>query len=105
VVWNRSSNSATDVPGCASNCFPVAWSHDGASLFLASKVTHDHFEITQVNIRTKQRKPWKTVGSNDAPGVEGAVTLVVAPDADAYAYSMHLLLSSLDVVDGWRGFS
>jgi hypothetical protein len=102
VVWNRATNTLADVPGCGSNCFPVAWRHDGTCLFVASKVNHDHFDITEVNLRSKERKPWKSVGPKNAPGVEAAVTVVVAPEAGAYAYSMHLLLSSLDVVDGWR---
>ena len=99
IVWQRETNAVTDVLGCRPNCFPVAWNKDGTSLFVACSV-NNRFDISEVKMKTKQQTPWRTVGSN-VPGVEGVTTVVVAPESSTYAYSMHLLLSNLYVVDGW----
>lgn len=78
---------------------PVAWSANGNSLFL---LTSDHsvYSIVEFSTATAQITSWKTIAPQDAATFMGLAGIAAAPNSDAYAYSAHLTLSRLYVVDG-----
>lgn len=78
---------------------PVAWSANGKSLFL---LTSDHsvYSIVEFSTATAKITSWKTIAPQDAATFMGLAGIAAAPNSDAYAYSAHLTLSRLYVVDG-----
>jgi WD40 repeat protein len=79
---------------------PIAWSRDGNELFLLTS-GGSTIRLVKTGLRSGKVETWKTLAPSDAPGFAGLGGVVAAPDAGAYAYSSHLDLSRLYVVDGW----
>jgi DNA-binding beta-propeller fold protein YncE len=75
---------------------PVAWSADGANLYVAT-LGDKPDRILKVNLRSGRRELRKTIAG---PGLHLS-SVVAAPEADAFAYSSEFSLSRLYVVDGW----
>jgi serine/threonine protein kinase/Tol biopolymer transport system component len=79
--------------------FPIAWSPDGGSLFVnRSGVTP---EVRVVNLRTGERRLWKTFMPPDPAGVD-VVYPVLTRDGRFYSYSYDRTLAELYLVDGVR---
>jgi DNA-binding winged helix-turn-helix (wHTH) protein len=75
---------------------PVGWSADGANVFVAT-IGDKPDRILQVNLRSAKQEVWKTIAG---PGLN-VTSVVVAPEAGAFAYSTEFFLSRLYLVDGW----
>jgi WD40 repeat protein len=99
IVFDLRSNTSRALPR-ADSAIPVAWSRDGNDLFLLT-FSDSTNRIVKTDLRSGEVETWKTIAPSDAPGFEGLGGAVAAPDAGAYAYSSHLDLSRLYVVDGW----
>jgi len=75
---------------------PVAWSADGATLYVATLAGKPN-RILKMNLRSGQCGIWKTFANS---GLR-LTSVVIAPEAGAFAYSTEFFLSRLYVVDGW----
>jgi len=90
----HSGQSQPFLPG--ERAAPVAWSADGANVFVAT-IGNKPDRILQVNLRSAKQEVWKTIAG---PGLS-VTSVVVAPEAGAFAYSTEFFLSRLYLVDGW----
>jgi eukaryotic-like serine/threonine-protein kinase len=90
----RNLQSQPFLPG--QRAAPVAWSADGASLYVAT-LGGKPDRVLKLNLQSGQREIWKTIAG---PGVR-LTSVVVAPEAGAFAYSTEFFLSRLYLVDGW----
>ncbi|MBV9033894.1 MAG: winged helix-turn-helix domain-containing protein [Acidobacteriaceae bacterium] len=79
---------------------PVAWSEDGHHLY-AARIGGATTELVSLALDTGQVEPWKTIPASESPEFAGLASVVAAPQAGTYAYSRHLNLSRLYLVDGW----
>jgi DNA-binding winged helix-turn-helix (wHTH) protein/Tol biopolymer transport system component len=103
IIFDRRSNTSRALAKTDS-AIPVAWSKDGNDLFVltfGNSTNNATNRIVKIDLRSGEVETWTTIAPSNAPGFEGLGGAVAAPDADAYAYSSHLDLSRLYVVDGW----
>jgi len=82
------------------SAMPVAWSEDGHHLY-AARIDETTTELVSLALDTGQVEPWKTIPASKSPEFAGLASVVAAPQAGTYAYSRHLNLSRLYLVDGW----
>lgn len=81
--------------------WPILWSADGRSL-LVTRLDVSPTEVYLVDIRTGERRLWKTFVPPDPAGVENSFGewVVPTPDGRSYSYSYMRNLSELYLVDG-----
>ena len=89
------------VPGIGANEVPTGWSSDGRSLFVL-RYGELPARVTQVDVATGQRKPWKDLVPADAAGIDTISGILMTPDAKAYVYSYVRTLSDLYLVEGLK---
>jgi hypothetical protein len=88
---------------------PIRWSVDGKALYLAleggqrGSGTAFWVAVDRWELATGTRTPWKRFDLPSSPTVLGFTNLVIAPEADAWAYSYGIQQASdLFVVKGIR---
>jgi hypothetical protein len=82
-----------------SNGYPVAWNKTGDLYYLVH--SDSNFQIDRLNLTTGKSEGWKAISIGDTPSFAGLAGVAVAPEADAYVYSIHLNQSQLFLVRGW----
>lgn len=97
-IFDLSTKAIQPLPAALQDT-PVAWSADGKSLFLLTS-SHSVYSILEFFIPTGTITSWKTISPQNAATFVGMAGVAAAPNSDAYAYSAHLNLSHLYVVDG-----
>jgi serine/threonine protein kinase/Tol biopolymer transport system component len=86
------------VPGLKPGDRPIEWSADGRSLFVArSESTPARLYV--INLRTGERRLWKSFTPPDPAGV-ATVDPLVTPDGKSYFYNYPRVLTELYVMDG-----
>ena len=100
-IYSVADGQARPMPGVERDELPAAWSSDGRSLFvfLRGEVPS---RITQVDLSTGQRKPWKTIAPPDSAGIDTIGGVMMALDGKAYVYSYVRTLSDLYLVEGLK---
>lgn len=81
--------------------FPIAWSDDGKSVFMADMGTVGA-AISRVDVATGTRTPWKTLLPSDSAGVTTVRFVRIRHDGRTYAYSYVRRLSQLFVISGLK---
>ncbi|HEV7428196.1 MAG TPA: serine/threonine-protein kinase [Thermoanaerobaculia bacterium] len=89
------------VPAIEPGEIPIAWSADGASLFV-HRPTALPAQVTRVTLATGARQPWKQFSPTDPAGVYKIAPICITSDGTAYAYDALRILGDLYVVDGLR---
>jgi hypothetical protein len=89
------------IPGVSTSDFPVAWSPDGRSAYFADTLEMPG-RICRVDLTTGTREETYRFGLANLSGVLRWMSVLMARDADAYAYSYVRQLSKLYVVEGVR---
>jgi serine/threonine protein kinase/WD40 repeat protein len=89
------------VPGIEPGEVPIAWSADGASLFVY-RPTALPAQVTRVTLATGARAPWKQFSPTDPAGVYKIAPICITPDGTVYAYNALRMLGDLYVADGLR---
>jgi Tol biopolymer transport system component len=79
----------------------LGWSADGRSLFLRQLVGLTAVKINRLDLASRREEMWKELRPPDPVGVQ-IYDVVVAPDADAYAYSFQRDICTLYLVSGLR---
>ncbi|MFL6466001.1 MAG: winged helix-turn-helix domain-containing protein [Bryobacteraceae bacterium] len=100
TIFNLLSKAVRKMPA-AMNVAPVAWSEDSRSVYVA-RMDGATIELLKYTLDTEQAEHWKSIPISETSGFAGLASIVVAPQAGRYAYSEHLNLSRLYIVDGWR---
>jgi dipeptidyl aminopeptidase/acylaminoacyl peptidase len=77
----------------------ASWSADGASLYVATMSTAP-LRVDRLDPVTGARARWRELMPEDAVGVQQITQLELTPDARAYAYAYHRVLSTLYLVEG-----
>ena len=89
------------VPNIEPGEVPIAWSADGASLFVY-RPTALPAQVTRVTLATGAREPWKQFSPTDPAGVYKIAPICITPDGTSYAYNALRMLGDLYVADGMR---
>jgi Tol biopolymer transport system component/predicted Ser/Thr protein kinase len=89
------------VPGAQANEAPVGWSSDGRVLFVF-RFGEIPARVTQIDVVTGQRKPWKELVPADAAGIDTISGVMMTPDAKAYVYAYVRTLCDLYLVEGLK---
>jgi hypothetical protein len=89
------------VPAIEPGEIPIAWSADGASLFV-HRPTALPAQVTRVTLATGAREPWKQFSPTDPAGVYKIAPICITADGTAYAYDALRMLGDLYVADGLR---
>jgi hypothetical protein len=89
------------VPAIEPGEIPIAWSADGASLFV-HRPTALPAQVTRVTLATGAREPWKQFSPTDPAGVYKIAPICITPDGTAYAYDALRMLGDLYVADGLK---
>lgn len=89
------------VPAIEPGEVPIAWSADGASLFVYHP-TALPAQVTRVTLVTGARVPWKQFSPTAPAGVYKITPICITPDGSAYAYNALRMLGDLYVADGLR---
>jgi serine/threonine protein kinase len=86
------------------NEVPLRWSRDGKSVYLRRGGPSDlALDIDRLDLDTGRRTPWKHLSLSAFAGASGFAGIVIAPEANAYAYSYYVQQASdLFVVTGIR---
>jgi Tol biopolymer transport system component len=80
---------------------PISWSADGRSVY-AYRRRESPARIFKIDVATGKRELWKTIAPTDRAGFITIDSIVMTPDARAYAYSFQRVLTNLKVVEGLK---
>jgi Tol biopolymer transport system component len=91
------------IPGLKQGDWPIVWSADGRLLFV-TRLDVSPTQVYLVDIRTGERRLWKTFVPPDPAGVENTFGewVMPTPDGQSYSYSYRRNLSELYLVDGLK---
>ena len=89
------------VPAIEPGEVPIAWSTDGASLFVYHPSALPA-QVTRVTLATGARVPWKQFSPTEPAGVYKIAPICITPDGTAYAYDALRMLGDLYVADGLK---
>jgi hypothetical protein len=100
-IWPVAGGDPRLVPGSQPGDRPVAWSGDGASLWLFQR-GQVPAQIYQLELATGQRVLRKKLIPPDPAGVYSIDNFQITPSGDAYFYSYRRVISELYMVTGAR---
>jgi DNA-binding winged helix-turn-helix (wHTH) protein len=79
---------------------PLAFTPDGGALFVTPFAENGPCVVERVDVATGQRKGWTEVHVEDKAGAGPMLPIVMTPDGQSYAFSVHRVLSELYLVHG-----
>jgi len=100
-VWPTDGGPSRTVPGSEAEERAVAWSRDGASIWVFKR-DQIPIHIDRVEIATGRRQLWKTLAPPDAAGVYSINELQITPDGKSYFYTYRRVLSELYLASGLK---
>ena len=81
---------------------PLAFTPDGRALFVSPWSETGPCRVERVDLATGQRTGWTEVRVEDKAGAGPMLPMVMTPDGQSYAFSVHRVLSELYLVHGLR---
>ena len=81
---------------------PLAFTPDGRGLFVSPWSETGPAVVDRVELPTGQRSRWTEVRVEDKAGAGPMMPIVMTPDGQSYAFSVHRVLSELYLVHGLR---
>jgi DNA-binding winged helix-turn-helix (wHTH) protein len=81
---------------------PLAFTPDGRALFVSPWSETGPCRVERVDLATGQRTGWTEVRVEDKAGAGPMMPMVMTPDGQSYAFSVHRTLSELYLVRGLR---
>jgi hypothetical protein len=81
---------------------PLAFTPDGRALFVSPWSETGPCRVERVDLATGQRTGWTEVRVEDKAGAGPMLPMVMTPDGQSYAFSVHRVLSELYLVRGLR---
>jgi eukaryotic-like serine/threonine-protein kinase len=89
------------VPGVQADEAPTGWSSDSRTLYVYAYREIPAI-VTEIDIATGQRKPWKELEPADSAGIDAIRGILLSSDAKAYVYGYVRTLSDLYLVEGLK---
>jgi hypothetical protein len=81
---------------------PLEFTADGAGVFVLGPWRSGPMVVERVDLATGARARWREFATDDGAGGGHLVSVVLTPDGQSYAYSLHRLMSELYLVRGLR---
>ncbi|HUP59564.1 MAG TPA: protein kinase [Thermoanaerobaculia bacterium] len=101
VIYPVDGSAAAPLPSAEKGEVPIAWSSDGASLFVY-RPTAIPARVHRITLATGARELWKEFVPSDPAGVYRIAPVFVTPDGSGYAYTALRTVSDLYVAEGLR---
>jgi Tol biopolymer transport system component len=101
-IWPLDGNGLRSIPGIDPKYYAVAWTPDGASLYVASNRPEQTAKVYKVNITTGKTELWKAFGGGAGAGVTETGAPMFSSDGASYAYVYVRILSEAYVVTGLK---
>ena len=98
IVHTVADGTRVPLQGVARGDVLIEWSPDGRSLY-AYEFMHPTADVFKLEVSNGRKTLWKTLAPPDPAGIEEIHTVVLALDADAYAYTYNRTLAELYVMD------
>jgi len=99
--WPVGGDTASPIAGSEAGDRPVAWSADGASLWVFQR-GRVPAEVFRIDLASGRRTPWRTLVPPDPAGVSSINNVRITPKGDAYFYSYRRTVSELYLAGGLR---
>ena len=100
TIYAIEEDAAVAVPNALPDERPIAWSSDGSALYVHTPGVPAR--VSRLDLATGERTLWRELMPPDPTGISSISPVVIAPDADSYAYTYGRFLSTLYVVSGAR---
>jgi hypothetical protein len=101
TIYAADGSDPRSVKGCLDSERPLAWSEDGAALFVTGQ-GRTSLAIIRVDLSTGERSIHHTIRPADPGGIMDLSPAKITPDGQTYAYGYRRYLSDLFVVTGLR---
>ena len=101
LICRTDAGAPRALPGSLPGDVPIVWSADGRSLYVYKR-NELPARIFRVDVETGHREHWKDVAPADRTGLDRIDSIVMTPDARAYAYGYSRTLGSLQIARGLR---
>jgi Tol biopolymer transport system component len=95
--WPVDGGDPLPIPGILPADQPLAWTEDGAALFVAARSLP--ITIVRLDLATGHRTTWKTLAPTDSAGLRFSIPMIT-PDGKHWTLSTAKLLSDLYIVEG-----
>ncbi|MFA6954656.1 MAG: protein kinase [Thermoanaerobaculia bacterium] len=93
----------TPIAGLSSGEYPIAWTSDGQSLFVAeSSLGHGTLRITLFEVEQQRRSVWREIKVSDPTGAGIVYMPLIAADGDAYYYTVFRQRSNIYLAERLR---
>jgi hypothetical protein len=101
LVCRTDGGASRPLSGSLAGDVPIVWSADGRALYVYKR---DELpaRIFRVDVETGRREHWKDVAPADRTGLDRIDSIVMTPDARAYAYGYTRMLGSLQIARDLR---
>jgi eukaryotic-like serine/threonine-protein kinase len=99
-LYPTAGGSPRSVPGLKPEDGVLAWSPDGATLYLG--VSGPYPTLERLDAKTGAREKWREMKPSDAPATAKILNFYLTPDARHFAYTLERSFSELYLVDGLR---
>ena len=100
AIYPIAGGASVEIPTIVRGEFPVTWSADGRSLFVAGAANVPH-RVFRIDLATGQRTLWKELTPSQVAGIRLS-QVSVTPDGRSFLHMYSRLLSNLYVADGIR---
>ena len=81
---------------------PLAFTPEGRALFVTPWSEAGPVVVERVDLSTRERSRWTEIRAEDKAGAGPTMPIVITPDGQSYAFSVHRVLSELYLVRGLR---
>ena len=98
TIYSLVDESAVLVPGALPDERPLAWSSDGAALYVQTPGVPAR--VSRLDLSTGERTLLRELIPPDSTGIARISPVLITPDAQWYAYTYGRFLSTLYVATG-----
>ena len=100
-LYPTSGGAPAAIPGVGPGDFPLRFSTDRRSLFLAH-LQPTFAVVDRLELSSGRRQAWKELRASNAAGLSPSAAIQITPDGRSYAYTYHRRLDDLLLIDGLR---
>ena len=101
LICRMDGEASRPLAGTVAGEVPIVWSADGRALYVYKR-NELPARIFRVDVETGHREHWKDVAPVDRTGLDHIDTIVMTPDARAYAYGYTRTVGNLEIARGLR---
>lgn len=101
TIYPVDGSTARHIPNLAPGPYPLAWTADGASIYISESMSLTN-RIYRVEVATGKQQFVRAMMPTDSAGLVNIAGAVITPDGKAYAYTYYRVLSTLYVVENLK---